>query len=162
MKEIIILGRGGQGGKSAAQIIALAASKKNYVQAFPEYGPERTGAPTKSFVRISDKPIKSCEPLTEADYIIIIDNSLTSEGLKLKKGGKIINNSEKDVPATKIAEKILGMNKPNIAMLGAFAKVSGMNKKDMIEAIKKIFGKKLSKELVDKNIKAFEEGYKAK
>ena len=160
MKEIILVGRGGQGAKSAAQIIALAAAEKGlYVQAFPEYGPERTGAPTKSYVRISNKKIRTNEPLKNADYIIIIDDTINVEDIKLKEKGIIIKNSEKDIPATQIAEKILGKNKPNIVLLGAFCKKAKMDKKTFISAIKEVFGRKLSKEMIQKNIKCFEKGY---
>ena len=160
MKEIILVGRGGQGAKSAAQIIALSAAKKDlYVQAFPEYGPERTGAPTKAYVRISEKQIRTVEPIIDADYIILIDPTINISDLKLKTGGKIIRNSKDDVPATQIAEKILGKNKPNTVLLGNFCKKEKMDKKAFISSIKEVFGRKLSEEMLEKNKKCFEEGY---
>ena len=159
MKEIILVGRGGQGAKSAGQIIALVASKNNEVQAFPEFGPERTGAPTKAYVRISKEKIRTTEPIQKADYIIVVDGTIDISDIKLKDGGKIIKNSKNDIPATKIAEKILGKNKPNTVLLGAFCKTAKMDKKAFISSIKEVFGRKLSEEMLKKNIKCFEEGY---
>ena len=75
--EIRIHGRGGQGAKTAAQFIVEAAlSKGKHIQSFPEYGPERAGAPMKAFARISDVEIRTYAPVVNPDVVIVIDHTL--------------------------------------------------------------------------------------
>lgn len=146
MIEIRWHGRGGQGAKTAALLFAEAAlATGKYIQAFPEYGPERMGAPVQSFDRISDTPITLHCAITEPNYVVILDPSLmdsvpVTEGLK--KDGKVIVNtsfSSKEIAdrlglapqqvfvvnASQIATETIGMNIPNTPMLGALVKVIG-------------------------------------
>ena len=146
MVEIRWHGRGGQGAKTAALLFgeAVLATGK-YIQAFPEYGPERMGAPVQSFNRLSDKAITVHCGITEPDYVVILDPSLmasvqVTEGLK--QGGKIIVNTSFSaaemakklgvpvsqvfvVDASKISTETIGMNIPNTPMMGALVKVIG-------------------------------------
>ena len=97
MIEIRWHGRGGQGAKTAALLFAEAVlATGKYVQAFPEYGPERMGAPVQSFDRLSDTPITIHCAVTEPDYVVILDPSLmdsvnVTDGIGTK--GKVIVNT---------------------------------------------------------------------
>lgn len=178
--EIIIHGRAGQGAKSMAQIIAEAAmSRGKYMQTFPSYGAEKTGAPMLAYVRISSKPIKTHAPVTKADSIIIIDPTLVDTvNAKdyLKEKGVVIVNTPKSadyaktklgckqkvyaIDATKIASEILKSNHPNMPMLGAFLKTTDIvDMQHVLGHLVCIFSHKMSKEMLDKNISAVREGY---
>lgn len=181
MLQIRIHARGGQGGKSLAQIIAETSLKLgNYIQSFPEYGPERSGAPTRAFVRIDDKPIKTHEPVMSPDIVIVLDESLLSSGTLtdgLLKGGVLIINTEKSkeeiknitgydgqiyvIKATKIALETIGMNKPGSPISGALCRFTKLiNLETLKEDMEEKFGKK-GKEMVESNKKAIEMGYKS-
>jgi pyruvate ferredoxin oxidoreductase gamma subunit len=177
---IRIHGRAGQGAKSAGELIAEAALEEGMqIQAYPEFGAEKLGAPVVAFIKVSDSKIKSYAPVTEPDCVVVIDPYLVEQidvagGLK-EDGALIVNTSESKahiskkacfkgkivaVNATKIATEVLGMNKPNIAMLGAFIKATKKVKIGTVKGmIERIFLKKLGKELVDKNIKCLKRGY---
>jgi len=158
IREIRIHGRGGQGGVTAAELIARAAYKEGkWVQAFPYFGAERRGAPVKAFARISDNPILIRSQIYNPDYVIVLDESLldvanVTEGLK-KDGIIIINTRKKPseidlagyrvatVDATGIALElgllVAGLPVVNTAMVGAFAKATGEIKiESVIESIK--------------------------
>ena len=158
IREIRIHGRGGQGGVTAAELIARAAYKEGkWVQAFPYFGAERRGAPVKAFARISDDPILIRSQIYNPDYIIVLDESLldvanVTEGLK-RDGIVIINTRKKPseidlagyriatVDATEIALElellVAGLPVVNTAMVGAFAKATGEIKiKSVVESIK--------------------------
>lgn len=141
--EIRIHGRGGLGAKTAAELIAeTALSEKKWVQAFPEYGPERRGAPVQTYVKIFNKKILSYSPIKHAEIVLVIDESLIDEKVvenisgtcilivntnknikpKLKKLG--FNGFVYCVDATKIALQTIGKNIPNLALIGALVKVS--------------------------------------
>ena len=158
IREIRIHGRGGQGGVTAAELIARAAYKEGkWVQAFPYFGAERRGAPVKAFARISDDPILIRSQIYNPDYVIVLDESLlevanVTEGLK-KDGIIIINTRKKPseidlagyrvatVDATGIALElgllVVGLPVVNTAMVGAFAKATGEIKiESVIESIK--------------------------
>ena len=158
IREIRIHGRGGQGGVTAAELIARAAYKEGkWVQAFPYFGAERRGAPVKAFARISDDPILIRSQIYNPDYVIVLDESLldvanVTEGLK-KDGIIIINTRKKPseidlagyrvatVDATGIALElgllVAGLPVVNTAMVGAFAKATGEIKiESVIESIK--------------------------
>jgi pyruvate ferredoxin oxidoreductase gamma subunit len=98
MFEIRIHSRGGQGGVTAARLLALAAIRDGrYATAFPFYGAERRGAPVVSFVRIDDKPVKVYSQIRQPDLVIVLDVSVMDvvdvlHGLK--PGGTVITNSE--------------------------------------------------------------------
>ena len=147
MIEIRWHGRGGQGAKTASLLLAdVAFSTGKYVQGFPEYGPERMGAPITAYNRISDERFTIHSNIYDPDYVVVMDETLLSavdvtKGLKQE--GAIIINSEKSpeqikdklkgyagkvcvVNARKISEETLGRNIPNTPMLGAVVKVSGL------------------------------------
>jgi pyruvate ferredoxin oxidoreductase gamma subunit len=178
MIEIRIHGRGGQGNVTLAQLIAMAAfydGKK--AQAFPSFGVERKGAPVLAFVKIDNKFIVSRQQVYQPDYIIIQDASLL-ETVNVFEGAKtntvvIINSSKLPnqvcstykgkvycVPVFDIALKNIGKPIINTAMLGAFAKISGLiSLASAQKAIIANIGEKFNKEVSGKNIKALEESY---
>jgi len=146
MIEVRWHGRGGQGAKTAALLFAEAVmATGKYVQAFPEYGPERMGAPVQSFDRISEDPITVHSGIKNPDYVVVLDSSLmdsaaVAEGLG--KSGKIVVNTSLSaleiarklgvdadqvyaVNASKIALETIGRDIPNTPMLGALVKVIG-------------------------------------
>ena len=169
MIEIRIHGRGGQGAVTASELLAVSAFKDGkFSQAFPSFGPERTGAPVEAYCRIDDRFINIRTHVYEPDYLLVLDESLLSvvditKGLK--KNGIIIINSEKKpdlkfktytINATKIALDVLGRPIVNTAMLGAFAKASKLiSLKSIEEAIKERF----SPDLAKKNIEAIKQAY---
>ncbi|GHT38791.1 pyruvate synthase [Endomicrobiia bacterium] len=146
MIEVRWHGRGGQGAKTAALLFAetvLATGK--YIQAFPEYGPERMGAPVQSFNRISQDPITIHSGITNPNYVVILDPSLM-ESVPVTNGvgttGNVIINTSFSaieiarklgidaaqvyvVNASKIAVETIGKDIPNTPMLGALVKVIG-------------------------------------
>ncbi len=173
-------GRAGQGAKSASQMLAEAAlDMGKYIQAFPEYGAERTGAPMKAFNRISDEKILVHNSVETPDVVVVIDDTLlgnpdivagTSENTVL-----IVNTTrncdwvrEKSgfkgkicvVKATDIALEEIGKGTPNTVMLGTIAKVTGIVALEILEEkIKDMFLKKFGEEVVRKNFKALHRGY---
>jgi pyruvate ferredoxin oxidoreductase gamma subunit len=147
MTEIRWHGRGGQGAKTASLLLADAAfNTGKFVQGFPEYGPERMGAPITAYNRISEERCTIHSNIYEPDYVVVVDATLLSAvdvTKGLKKEGAIIINSEKSpdelrpllrgyegkictIDAVKISEEELGRNFPNTPMLGAVVKVSGL------------------------------------
>ncbi len=178
MKQIIVLGRGGQGAVTSSQVLAIAAFKDGKASlAFPNFGVERTGAPVRSYCRIDSKPITLREQVYEADYAIVLDPTLL-KGLTEKITGTIIVNSNKQseslgldtkapnvvqakikcVDITSIALKVIGKPFVNIAALGAFAGITGeVSLKSLEEAIALQMGSKGP--MVEKNILAIREVY---
>ena len=145
--EIRWHGRGGQGVKTAALLLADAAfNTGKFVQGFPEYGPERMGAPITAFNRISDERCTIHSNIYEPDYVVVVDETLlqavdVTKGLK-DDGIIIINSAKKPeqlkpmlkeykgkvcvLDARKISEETLGRYFPNTPMLAAVIKVSGL------------------------------------
>lgn len=147
MVEIRWHGRGGQGAKTASLLLADAAfNTGKYVQGFPEYGPERMGAPIAAYNRISDERCSIHSNIYEPDYVVVVDATLLKSvnvTAGIKKEGAIIINTEKSpeairplldgydgtvytIDAGTIAEEELGRNIPNTPMLGAVVKISGV------------------------------------
>lgn len=149
MLKIRIHGRGGQGAVTAAVLLSRAAfAEGRHAQAFPTFGSERTGAPVVSFCRIDDKPIRIHEPISEPDALIVQDPTLLHqvnvfEGLG-PSGYLLLNTSRSlddlgiadvrtgrradrlvTVPATVFARRYLGQPRPNAALLGGFAAMTG-------------------------------------
>jgi len=144
MIEIRIHGRGGQGNVVAAYLLAAAAFEEGrYVQAFPNFGAERRGAPVTAFVRISDSPIRRRCQVLEPAYLIVQDDALLhlpdiTAGLQA--GGPLLVNSNRDsaelaarldrtvvaLPASALAQEILGRPVPNTALLSAFLELTGL------------------------------------
>jgi len=181
--EVIIYGRGGQGAKTAAEILAKAAFLEGkFVQAFPEFGPERSGAPVRAFVRISDQPIRTHEPIIDPDCILVLDESLLSinksifENISPQK--PVIVNSLKTkeklaeetgfkgriipIDASRMSLDIIGENRPNTVMLGKFAFVTEIIRLESIrKAFKMKYLEKLGKEKIEKNLMAIDKAYSA-
>ncbi|MBN2408572.1 MAG: 2-oxoacid:acceptor oxidoreductase family protein [Candidatus Aminicenantes bacterium] len=159
MIEIRFHGRGGQGTVVASKVLADALAKEgNYVQAYPEFGVERRGAPVIAFIRIDDKPIYDKSRIYAPNHVVVVDPTLVeaidvTEGLK--EGGLIIINSEKNpasfefpakykvatINATGIAvkHKLGSMAAPivNTAIVGAVVKMLGLTKiEPLLAAIK--------------------------
>ncbi len=180
--EIRWHGRGGQGTVTAAKVLADAClSGGRHVQAFPEYGPERAGAPLRAFNRISSEPIRMHCPVLKPQVINVVDPTLidvlnVAEGATEK--AVFIINTSKDpkevreklrvfpeqkvftVDATKIAIECIGRALPNAAMLGAVCKATDLVSLDhLLEDVKKSFGKKFSQKIIEGNLKATTRGY---
>jgi pyruvate ferredoxin oxidoreductase gamma subunit len=174
--EIRWHGRGGQGVVTAGELLAEAAMEEGkYFQAFPDYGPERMGAPVKSFTRISETPLDIRCQIQEPDVVMVLDPTVVgvvdvTEGLK-PDGVILINTSEAPsqvrkrlklssgrlvtVDATRISLDTIGRNIPNTPMLGALIKVSKLvNKDSVIALIEHRFGAKFPRSVVEGNIQA--------
>ena len=184
MVSIVIHGRGGQGAKTAAMLLAeVAISLGKQAQAFPEYGPERSGAPLKAYVRLSDKPITTHEPVTNPNIVLIIDETLL-DFVSVLDGTDdnttfIINSNNKDsvlaklklsksfkgkiaiVDATSIALNRIGANKSNTPTLAALLKIIELIPFDeFLQKVKVFLELKLGKERTDQNILAMKDAYK--
>lgn len=170
----------GQGAKTASLLLADAAfNTGKYIQGFPEYGPERMGAPITAYNRISDEPIRIHSNIYEPDYVVVVDDTLLESvnvTAGLKKDGAIIINTTKDakylrdalkgyegdiytIDARAVSEKALGKYFPNTPMLAAVVKVSKIMTEeeflnDMVGSFKHKFAKK--PEVIDGNMKALE------
>ncbi len=180
MQQIRIHGRGGQGVVTAAELIAIAAFHSGkYAQAFPHFGVERSGAPIKSYARISDEPILTREQISFPDILIVQDSTLLDEPEVVAGLGKetmmVINAPQgfqlprrlptKNIffsPATEIALEIFGKNIVNTVILGAFARHSGLiSLEALTQAIKEKFQSKGNK-IIAKNIEAVTRAYQEK
>jgi pyruvate ferredoxin oxidoreductase gamma subunit len=183
MKEITEIrwhGRGGQGAKTAAQFLAEAAlDAGKFIQAFPEYGPERAGAPMRAYTRISDKAINIHCGVTNPEAVVVIDSTLlTSQILEgLSEGGILVANSTESpaeirkrlgykggkvavLDATKIALETVKVPMPNTPMLGALLKVMPIVTLDALEEkIRNKFLKKIGKEKTEANLEAIKRAY---
>ena len=178
--EIRWHGRAGQGAKSAAQMLAESAlDQGKFVQAFPEYGAERTGAPMKAFNRIGDTPILVRAVIESPDIVVVIDDTLLSEeivsGLDDEEGILLVNTVRDfdwirkrtdfkgkvcKVPATDIALEEIGRGVPNTVMLGALVKVTGVVPLEALEKrIEEMFLGKFGAEVVEANKRALKRGY---
>ena len=177
-QEVRWHGRGGQGAWTASEILAKAAVHEGkYIQSFPEFGPERMGAPVNAFTRISDEPINLHCSIYTPDVVAVLDPTLlrtvpVTEGLK-KDGVLVINTRETPaqlakqlnfsrqglwaVSATDMAVKILGRPITNTAMLGAVARAAEITDlKSIKEAVKGRFPLKIA----ERNIEIVERAYK--
>ncbi|ACM22859.1 Pyruvate synthase subunit porC [Thermotoga neapolitana DSM 4359] len=177
--EIRWHGRAGQGAKSASQMLAEAALEAGkFVQAFPEYGAERTGAPMRAFNRIGDEYIRVRSAIENPDVVVVIDETLLSPAIVegLSEDGILLVNTVKDfefvrqktgfngkicvVDATDIALQEIKRGIPNTPMLGALVRVTGVVPLEVIEKrIEKMFGKKFPQEVVEANKRALRRGY---
>ena len=183
MFEVRFHGRAGQGAKLAAQFLAEAAMLEGKrIQAFPEYGPERSGAPVASYVRIDNKEIRAHYPVVSPEAILILDPSLldvVNVNLGAKKDTIVIINTTKTaielkrkyklngdiytLDASKIALETIGINKPNTIMIAFLIKLSGIIKLDSFKKVVcKIFISKNKQDLVKPNLAIIESGYKYK
>jgi len=183
--EVIFFARGGQGAKTAAEILAQAATNEGkFVQAFPSFGPERSGAPTKTYLRISDGIIRTHEPVVDPDVVVVLDDTLLGSqdvANNLDKKEALIINTELDehevrsqiaewggkfegkihpIDASGISLQIIGQPRPNTVILGKFVQVTeAVSLESLILEFRQIFEPKLGKEATDKNIAAIEKAY---
>ena len=178
--EIRWHGRGGQGAKTASLLLADAAfNTGKYIQGFPEYGPERMGAPITAYNRISNKPITIHSNIYEPDYVVVVDDTLLESvdvTAGLKTTGSIVINTTKSpdylksvlkgyegdiytIDARKVSMEALGKYFPNTPMLAAIVKVSKiMSDEDFLNDMQGSFKHKFAKkpEVVEGNMKAIE------
>lgn len=176
--EIRWHGRGGQGAKTASLLLADAAfNTGKYIQGFPEYGPERMGAPITAYNRISNSPIRVHSNIYEPDYVVVVDDTLLESvdvTSGLKESGAIIINTIKDaeylhsvlkdykgeiytVDARKISLQTIGRYFPNTPMLAAIVKVGNiMSDEEFLSDMEGSFKHKFAKkpELIEGNMQA--------
>jgi pyruvate ferredoxin oxidoreductase gamma subunit len=180
MLQIRIHGRGGQGVVTAAEMLSIAAFEQGrHAQAFPSFGSERTGAPVVSFCRIDDRPIRSREPISAPDVLIIQDahllhqvdvfQGLAADGHVLINSGRTVHDLGLDevaarlppgrmitLPASEIALKHLGRPLSNAVLLGGFAAQTGMI---TLEAVVHAIHDKFKGAVADRNAAAATEAY---
>lgn len=178
MIEIRWHGRGGQGAKTASLLLADAAfNTGKYIQGFPEYGPERMGAPITAYNRISDEPITIHSNIYEPDFVVVVDDTLLDSvdvTAGLKETGAIVINTTKSadeikaklknyaggiyvVDARKISLETLGRYFPNTPMLAAIVKVSKvMSDEALLSDMEGSFKHKFAKkpEVIEGNLQA--------
>ena len=174
-------GRGGQGAKTAAGMVAeVAIEAGKNAQGAPEYGAEREGAPIKAYTRISEQPIRSHDAIYYPDVVIVLDETLlvgesVDEGLS-EDGILVVNTSRAPaeirqelglsggkvytIDATGIALEEIGRPIPNTVMVGALLKVTGaLDVHDIEKSIRKKFGKKLSAGMLEGNVRAVQRAF---
>lgn len=178
MIEIRWHGRGGQGAKTASLLLADAAfNTGKFIQGFPEYGPERMGAPITAYNRISDTPITIHSNIYEPDFVVVVDDTLLDSvdvTAGLKESGAIVINTTKSgeevksklkgytgdvytIDARKISLEALGKYFPNTPMLAAIVKVSKvMSDEALLADMEGSFKHKFAKkpEVIEGNMKA--------
>jgi pyruvate ferredoxin oxidoreductase gamma subunit len=184
MLEIRWHGRGGQGAKTASILLAkIAAAGGSYIQAFPEYGPERMGAPVLAYTRINNKPIHQHCQIEFPELVVVLDPTLVGTvdvTANLKSEGLLLINTEKapeeiaknmnfsqnlkiyTLDADKISEEEIGHIFPNTPMLGAFNKITKIMEKDkFINQAEIEFKKKFATktEVVVGNVNAVKRAY---
>jgi len=173
--------RAGQGVKTAAYLLAEAAMDTGkYIQAFPEYGAERSGAPIAAFTRIGDEPIRIHYGIRTPDVVVVVDESLigamdVTSGLK-DNGILLVNTKsisrdlqsqtaflpwqDRYCDATQIALDCIGRPIPNIPIMGALIRVSGIvSLEDLEPRLRHKFSAKFSEQVVEGNVKALKRGY---
>ncbi|KPU27526.1 pyruvate synthase [Caloranaerobacter sp. TR13] len=184
MVEIRWHGRGGQGAKTASLLLAEAAfATGKFIQGFPEYGPERMGAPITAYNRISDSKIRIHSNIYEPDYVVVVDETLLKDvdvTAGLKKEGAIVINSEKSpeelrpllkgyegrvytIDARKISIEALGKYFPNTPMLGAIVKVANIMEEEVfLKAMEESFAHKFATkpEVIEGNMEAIKRALK--
>ena len=176
--EIRWHGRGGQGVVTAGKLLAeTALGTGQYFQAFPDYGPERMGAPIRAFTRLSPRPINIHSQIEEPDIVLVLDPTLlgtvpVADGLR-EDGILLVNTSMSPaevreitgfhtgkvftVDASHIAIEEMGREITNTPMLGAFARATGLfSMEDLVEQLRAWFGKKVSSEVVEANVRAMQ------
>jgi pyruvate ferredoxin oxidoreductase gamma subunit len=183
MFEVRWHGRGGQGAKTAALLFGDAAvATGKYVQAFPEYGPERMGAPVQSFNRISSEVIRIHSGIKNPDVVLVLDFTLigqvdVTEGLDTEKGILIANTTDTPsdikkqlgfggkvftVDASKISRDTIGRDIPNTPMMGALVKITGILELEaFLEDTKKKLEVKFRNkpEVIEGNLQAIKRAY---
>ena len=181
LTEIRWHARGGQGAKTAATMLAeIVLNEGKYGQGFPDYGPERMGAPMRGFTRISDKPIRMHSAVYNPNVVIVLDPTLLDvvdvlEGTndntvviintadtmdKISKKLKIGNRRLWILNGTKIALDTIGRPIPNTPMLGALVKATELIKLDTLYTdLRTKFGKKFPERVIQGNLDAIKRAY---
>jgi len=174
--EIRWHGRGGQGIVSVSRLLAEAAlMDKKYVQAFPEFGPERSGAPVRGFTRISDEPITIHSQIYNPNIVVVVDPTLLGNNVTagLAKDGTIVANTEQTpdelgktllarnahvyaINARRIALDVLGRPIYNTAMLGALLKVAPLTS---FESVSKVVRARFPGALGEKNVEVMKRAH---
>lgn len=181
LTEVRFHGRGGQGAKTAGYILAVAAAEEGWkINAFPEYGAERRGAPMKSYVRISDEPIRLRSGVKHPNVVGVLDATLlatehVTDGMP--SGAVLVVNTDESaeaireqlgnpdvqvfvVNATQIAMDTIGRPIPNTPMLGAMARAADLASLDALKrAVDERLGGKLSKAAIEANYAALQRAY---
>jgi pyruvate ferredoxin oxidoreductase gamma subunit len=181
LTEIRWHGRGGQGAVTAAKMVAeLALGEGKYFQAFPEYGPERSGAPIVAFTRVSDAPIQVYSGIEHPQIVVVLDSSLLKI-VDVTKGAPddaiVLVNSERSpaqlrkdtglkgnrlftIAATRIAVETIKRPIPNTPMVGALTRITGLfDIDDVVTFLREDFGKKFPPKVVEGNIAAITRSY---
>ena len=181
LTEIRWHGRGGQGAVTAAKMVAeLALGEGKYFQAFPEYGPERSGAPIVAFTRVSDAPIQVYSGVEHPQIVVVLDSSLMTI-VDVTKGAPddaiVLVNSERSpaklrkdtgftgtrlytIAATRIAVETIKRAIPNTPMVGALTRITGLfDIDDVVAFLREDFGKKFPPKVVEGNIAAITRSY---
>ena len=181
MLEIRWHGRGGQGAKTAAMLFAETAIEEGkYGQGFPDYGPERMGAPLRGFTRVSNQPIIIHSSIEEPLVVVVLDQTLLnsvnivegvpSDGIiivnthltpkQIREKLKISDKKIFTVNATQIALDTIGKPIPNTVMLGALIKITGIfDINDMEKNITTKFNKKFGEKIAAGNVKAIKKAF---
>ena len=182
LTEIRWHARAGQGAVTAAKLVAdTALLQGNYIQAMPEYGPERTGAPLKAYTRVSSEHIEGHNNIQNPDIVIILDDTLLAstdvmEGMN--ENGILLFNTTMTpeearaavnapasvrvatIDASGIALATIKKDMPNTPIVGALAKITGLFPLDLVkERLVITFGKKFSQEMIDANLASVERAY---
>ncbi|MGD0997260.1 MAG: 2-oxoacid:acceptor oxidoreductase family protein [Thermoleophilia bacterium] len=181
LTEIRWHGRGGQGAVTAAKMVAeVALGQQKFFQAFPEYGPERSGAPIVAFTRISDAPIQIFSGVEHPQIVAVLDPTLLSivdvtkgapddaivlvnsdlPPAKLREKSKMEGRRLYTVAATKIAVETIGRSIPNTPMVGALVRIAGLFPlESVVEFMRAEFGKKFPPKVVEGNVAALTRAY---
>ena len=183
MIEVRWHGRGGQGAKTASLLLAdVAFTQGMYVQGFPEYGPERMGAPITAYNRLDTKPMSVHSNIYDPDIVVVLDESLIESVdviAGIKKGGALLVNSQKSseeiqaaltgyhqkiykIDARRISESNIGKNMPNTPLLAATVKISGvMEREEFFKNMRNSFAHKFASkpEILEGNMKAIHDAW---
>ena len=181
MTEIRWHGRGGQGVKTAALLLAeVALADGRYSQGFPDYGPERMGAPIRGYTRVSDRAVRMHCAIENPDAVVVLDSTLlgvVDVASGLKEGGVLLVNSKESpsevakkhkleklkvmtVDATGISLDEIGRAIPNTPMVGALLKALPVVPVDtLVEKMREEFAKKFSDKIIEGNVRAVQRAY---
>jgi 2-oxoacid:acceptor oxidoreductase gamma subunit (pyruvate/2-ketoisovalerate family) len=171
-------GRGGQGAWTASELLARTAlAEGKFIQSFPEFGPERMGAPVAAFTRISTEPIRIHCAVYDPDVVVVLDSTLlksvpVTAGINKEDDVIIVNSADEPksvredlrlekgqvwtIPATEMALKVLGSPITNTAMLGAVARATAVV---TMKGIEKTVKERFRADLAEKNLAVIKQAY---